>query len=470
MRAASRALRRLEGAFDAWGHGNPAAAAAPALQAWAALASAAASGSHSGSSGPTPGAPGPRPAAAAGFSSSSGSGSSAGGGVPSTSGSSSDAGGSGGGAGAGAGAEGLPPELAAVRQSLLGGKRFYDTARVEAAPGQPVGGRGAGRARDGSHWAPSQLGRRARRRARRRRPHPSVIDARPPRRRPVLRRPRAQGCWQVLLDSFPVRTPARNLVVVPSFPLALALAAEWEWLVRRALGLGGLGCAGTRAQRPRLAARPAATLANGARPPAVTRLSLACPHPAVAHPPPQPNGKPIHHAMPLMSLVATAIDQVRPACRRPPLRGASRAGSPRSRADPGRAAPIPPAPPARRARPPSQPKPRSRVIDDLLKYIHTDAACVRYEPGPLAQRQAAVRGGAGARGRGGAGARGRGGAGARGRGGAGAGGRGGAGASNGRRRRAAACGPPRGTPRSGRAPGFRAKPANPPPRPLAPGV
>lgn len=39
---------------------------------------------------------------------------------------------------------------------------------------------------------------------------------------------------------------------------------------------------------------------------------------------------------------------------------------------------------------PLQPKPRARVIDDLLKYVHTDAACVRYEPGPLATRQAQV--------------------------------------------------------------------------------
>ncbi|KIY98700.1 ATP synthase F1 complex assembly factor 2 [Monoraphidium neglectum] len=35
-----------------------------------------------------------------------------------------------------------------------------------------------------------------------------------------------------------------------------------------------------------------------------------------------------------------------------------------------------------------QPKPRGRVVDDLLKYATTDAACVRYEPGTLATRQA----------------------------------------------------------------------------------
>jgi ATP synthase F1 complex assembly factor 2 len=58
-----------------------------------------------------------------------------------------------------------------------------------------------------------------------------------------------------------------------------------------------------------------------------------------------PNGKPVMHLMPLMGLAATALDQ---------------------------------------------PKPRGRVIDDLLKYATTDAACVRYEPGPLADRQAAT--------------------------------------------------------------------------------
>ncbi|GBF93265.1 hypothetical protein Rsub_05997 [Raphidocelis subcapitata] len=124
-------------------------------------------------------------------------------------------------------------EARAARASLLSGKRFYETVLVKPAPGQP-------------------------------------------------------GSWQLLLGQFPVRTPARNLLVLPSYPLALALAAEWEWL---------------------------------------------------------PEGKPIHHTMPLMSLAATAIDQ---------------------------------------------PKPRARVVEDLLKYAHTDATCVRYEPGPLARRQAAA--------------------------------------------------------------------------------
>lgn len=61
---------------------------------------------------------------------------------------------------------------------------------------------------------------------------------------------------------------------------------------------------------------------------------------------PQESGKPALHAMPLMSLAAMALDQ---------------------------------------------PRPRPRTIDAMLKYIHTDAACVRYEPGPLARRQEKVR-------------------------------------------------------------------------------
>lgn len=37
-----------------------------------------------------------------------------------------------------------------------------------------------------------------------------------------------------------------------------------------------------------------------------------------------------------------------------------------------------------------QPKPRDKVVEHILKYIHTDAAVVRYEPGRLATRQAQV--------------------------------------------------------------------------------
>jgi hypothetical protein len=38
-----------------------------------------------------------------------------------------------------------------------------------------------------------------------------------------------------------------------------------------------------------------------------------------------------------------------------------------------------------------QPKPREKVIETTLRYMHTDTACCRYEPGTLAERQAQVR-------------------------------------------------------------------------------
>ncbi|WIA17315.1 hypothetical protein OEZ85_014180 [Tetradesmus obliquus] len=37
-----------------------------------------------------------------------------------------------------------------------------------------------------------------------------------------------------------------------------------------------------------------------------------------------------------------------------------------------------------------QPKEKSKVVEHLLKYVHTDGACIRYEPGKLEQRQAAT--------------------------------------------------------------------------------
>ncbi len=37
-----------------------------------------------------------------------------------------------------------------------------------------------------------------------------------------------------------------------------------------------------------------------------------------------------------------------------------------------------------------QPKPREQVIESMLQYLHTDSACCRDEPGPLADRQAQV--------------------------------------------------------------------------------
>ena len=37
-----------------------------------------------------------------------------------------------------------------------------------------------------------------------------------------------------------------------------------------------------------------------------------------------------------------------------------------------------------------QPKPREQVVETMLQYLHTDSACCRDEPGPLADRQAQV--------------------------------------------------------------------------------
>ena len=39
----------------------------------------------------------------------------------------------------------------------------------------------------------------------------------------------------VLLDGRTLRTPARNPLALPSLPLALAVAAEWEWQEQRNL-------------------------------------------------------------------------------------------------------------------------------------------------------------------------------------------------------------------------------------------
>ncbi|GLC41176.1 hypothetical protein PLESTB_001530000 [Pleodorina starrii] len=94
--------------------------------------------------------------------------------------------------------------------------------------------------------------------------------------------------YQLMLDSKPVKTPGKRLTVLPTLPLALAVAAEWEW---------------------------------------------------------QDKGKPQLHTMPMMSLVAHALDQ---------------------------------------------PRPLDKVIAHILNYVHTDAACCLYEEGALAQRQRRV--------------------------------------------------------------------------------
>jgi hypothetical protein len=82
--------------------------------------------------------------------------------------------------------------------------------------------------------------------------------------------------YQLLLRNYPIKTPAQQVLVLPTRSLALAVAAEWEWL---------------------------------------------------------PTGKPVPHKMPLTGLACTAIDQ---------------------------------------------PKSADRVIEHLLKYVHTDGACIRW--------------------------------------------------------------------------------------------
>ncbi|KAG2501338.1 hypothetical protein HYH03_001128 [Edaphochlamys debaryana] len=91
-----------------------------------------------------------------------------------------------------------------------------------------------------------------------------------------------------MLDAKPVKTPGKHLALMPTMPLALAVAAEWEW---------------------------------------------------------QEKGKPQLHTMPLMSLVAHALDQ---------------------------------------------PRPREKVISHILNYVHTDTACCLYEEGALQRRQRKV--------------------------------------------------------------------------------
>ncbi|KXZ46524.1 hypothetical protein GPECTOR_43g961 [Gonium pectorale] len=94
--------------------------------------------------------------------------------------------------------------------------------------------------------------------------------------------------YQLMLDAKPVKTPGKHLALLPTYPLALAVAAEWEW---------------------------------------------------------QESGKPQLHTMPMMSLVAHALDQ---------------------------------------------PRPRDKVISHIMNYVHTDTACCLYEEGALARRQKKV--------------------------------------------------------------------------------
>ena len=40
-----------------------------------------------------------------------------------------------------------------------------------------------------------------------------------------------QSGYTLHLGRYPIKTPGRNLLVLPTLPLALAIAAEWEWQV-----------------------------------------------------------------------------------------------------------------------------------------------------------------------------------------------------------------------------------------------
>lgn len=130
--------------------------------------------------------------------------------------------------------QGTGQDPAQRRQSLLAhGKRFYDTVTVQPCQipaGQPASSSSRSSSRQG---------------------------------------------YQLLLRKYPVKTPAKQVLVLPTLSLALAVAAEWEWL---------------------------------------------------------PTGKPAPHKMPLTGLACTAIDQ---------------------------------------------PKEPAKVIEHLLKYVHTDGACIR---------------------------------------------------------------------------------------------
>jgi chaperone required for assembly of F1-ATPase len=45
-----------------------------------------------------------------------------------------------------------------------------------------------------------------------------------------------QAGYQLMLDAKPVKTPGKNDAVLPTLPLALAVAAEWEWQVLEGVG------------------------------------------------------------------------------------------------------------------------------------------------------------------------------------------------------------------------------------------
>jgi chaperone required for assembly of F1-ATPase len=47
-----------------------------------------------------------------------------------------------------------------------------------------------------------------------------------------------QAGYNLVLTKNPLKTPASNVLVLPTYALALAVAAEWEWLVSLCVGSG----------------------------------------------------------------------------------------------------------------------------------------------------------------------------------------------------------------------------------------
>jgi ATP synthase F1 complex assembly factor 2 len=134
----------------------------------------------------------------------------------------------------------------------------------------------------------------------------------------------------VRLDGRTLRTPARGALLLPSLPLALAVAAEWEWQDARTLRPFTMPIM---VRPPPLA--PASAAAAAASEHARAAASRSDAHAAV-----------LHAAHPGQSLCATAIDRM--------------------------------------------PSTRDTTVDSLLRFFQTDALCVRSDAPALAAVQAAA--------------------------------------------------------------------------------
>lgn len=131
----------------------------------------------------------------------------------------------------------------------------------------------------------------------------------------------------VLLDGRTLRTPARNPLSLPSLPLALAVAAEWEWQEQRNLRPFTM---------PIMVRRKAARHCDTPRHALCPRSALVCQSLPLTHCASCPRTQ---------SLCSTAIDRI--------------------------------------------PETRTHTIDSLVAFFGTDALCVRAEVPALAAAQAA---------------------------------------------------------------------------------